>query len=127
MLMLGSFLSWWYGEGWLSQVREVRERLLRVNDRYSISLLVMTLFSPFRQISAGNVRGPLGVQLRAWIDRLVSRFIGAGVRSALILIGFGAAILELVLGTLRLTVWPLLPALPLLGLIGAIIGKVPGW
>ena len=124
MLMLGSFLSWWYGEGWLSQIGEVRERLLRVNDRYSISLLVTTLFAPFRQISAGNVRGPLGVQLRAWFDRLISRFIGAGVRSVLILVGLLAVIIECSVGLIRLAGWPLLPLLPVAGLIMSLSGKV---
>lgn len=124
MLMLGSFLSWWYGEGWLSQIGEVRERLRRVNDRYSISLLVGTLFSPFRQISAGNVRGPLGVQLRAWFDRLISRFIGAGIRSILILIGVVAIVMECLIGLTRLAGWPLVPLLPLVGLLAAFSGKV---
>ena len=117
--MLGSFLSWWYGEGWISQVKDVGSRLSRVNDRYSISLLLSTLFSPFRQISAGNVRGPLGVQLRAFFDRLLSRFIGAGIRTVLILIGLMAALIGLVVGIIKLAVWPLIPPLPLIGLLVA--------
>jgi hypothetical protein len=122
MLMFGSFLSWWYGEGWAAQVREVGDRLSRVNDRYSIGLLLSTLFSPFRQISAGSVRGPLGVQMRAFFDRLISRFIGAGIRSVLIGIGLTAAFIGLLLGVLRIIFWPLLPVLPLIGLVLSGIG-----
>ena len=124
MLMLTSFLSWWYGEGWLIQINEVKNRLSRVNDRYSISLLLSTLFSPFRQISAGNVRGPLGVQLRAWLDRLVSRFIGAGIRSVLIFIGIIAAFLEVLVGVLRLALWPLMPVMPVVGFVAMTVGAL---
>ena len=104
------------------QIGEVLERLARVNDRYSITLLLSTLFSPFRQISAGSVRGPLGVQLRAWADRLLSRFIGAGIRSVLILIGVVAACFEVIFGFLRFALWPLLPLLPLIGIGWSIVG-----
>ena len=124
MHMLTSFLSWWYGEGWLIQINEVKNRLSRVNDRYSISLLLSTLFSPFRQISAGSVRGPLGVQLRAWLDRLVSRFIGAGIRSVLIFIGIVAAFLEVLVGVLRLALWPLMPVMPVLGFVAMTVGAL---
>jgi hypothetical protein len=117
MLMLGSFISWWYGEGWIAQVKDVGDRLSRVNDRYSISLLLSTLFSPFRQISAGNVRGPLGVQLQAFFDRLLSRFIGAGIRTVLIFIGLVAALIGLIVGIIKILIWPLLPAFPLIGLL----------
>ena len=117
--MLGSFISWWYGEGWIAQVKDVGDRLSRVNDRYSISLLLSTLFSPFRQISAGNVRGPLGVQMRAFFDRLLSRFIGAGIRSVLIGIGLAAAFMGLIVGIIKILIWPLLPAFPLIGLLVA--------
>ena len=124
MHMLTSFLSWWYGEGWLIQINEVKNRLSRVNDRYSISLLLSTLFSPFRQISAGSVRGPLGVQLRAWLDRLVSRFIGAGIRSVLIFIGIVAAFLEVLVGVLRLALWPLMPVMPVVGFVAMTVGTL---
>lgn len=122
MLMLGSFFSWWYGEGWALQVTEVRDRLSRVNDRYSIGLLFSTLFSPFRQISAGTVRGPLGVQMQAFFDRLISRFIGAGIRSVLIGIGIAAAFFGLIIGILRIVSWPFLPVLPFIGLLIGILG-----
>jgi hypothetical protein len=114
---LVALVSWWYGAGWVRQLLLLRSQVLRALDTFSIGLLLRTLFSPFRQISAGGVRGPIGVQLRAWFDRLVSRFVGAGVR--MIVIGIGLAYLAgvLLFGFLRLAMWPLIPILPVIALI----------
>ena len=63
-------------------------KLVSVFDYFSIDLLVRTWFAPFRQISAGAVDGPIGVQIRAFFDRLISRTIGGIVRGlSLLLLG----------------------------------------
>ena len=94
-------------------------------DYFSIGLLLKTLFAPFRQISAGNVRGSLDVQLRAFFDRLISRCIGAVVR--LIMIGAGAVaiLLNIVVSAVLLLGWMLLPLLPLVGLVLFLVGWMP--
>ena len=86
MFIVG-ILSWWYGDGWRQRFAITRESILKTNDFFSITLLLKTLFTPFRQISAGKVRGPIGVQLQAFLDRLFSRLKGAFVRSIVIFIG----------------------------------------
>lgn len=86
-------------------------------DTFSIGLLLRTLFSPFRQISAGGVRGPLGVKLRAWFDRLVSRFVGAGVRIIVIGIGVVYLLLVIIVGVVRFLAWPLIPLLPIIAVL----------
>ncbi|MET0979649.1 MAG: hypothetical protein ABWX90_00140, partial [Candidatus Saccharimonadales bacterium] len=60
MFVIGT-LSWWYGAGWRQRLAMLRERLANTIDYFSIDLLARTLFSPFRQISAGKVNGPIGV------------------------------------------------------------------
>jgi hypothetical protein len=114
---LVALVSWWYGAGWVKQFLLLRSQVLRALDTFSIGLLLRTLFAPFRQISAAGVRGPLGVQLRAWFDRLVSRFVGAGVR--MIVIGIGMVYLAgvFLFGLLRIVMWPLIPILPIIALI----------
>ena len=116
---------WWYSDGWLQCVRSVQGTLLGVYDYFSIDLLLRTLFSPFRQISAGKVNGPVGVQLRAWFDQLISRTIGAFVRSVVIIIGSAALFLSVVWGLIRLIAWPLVPLLPVIGVLFAMSGWIP--
>ena len=124
MFIVGMF-RWWYSDGWLQCVRSVQGTLLGVYDYFSIDLLLRTLFSPFRQISAGKVNGPVGVQLRAWFDQLISRTIGAFVRSVVIIIGSAALFLSVGWGLIRLIAWPLVPLLPVIGVLLAMSGWIP--
>lgn len=124
MLML-AFTNWWYSAGWRKRAQLVSERLDRTLDYFSISLLLKTFFAPFRQISAGKVDGPLGVKLQAFTDRLVSRVIGAMIRSFILLIGIVLIVFQAVVGLATLVIWPLVPMLPVLGLGMFLIGWVP--
>lgn len=124
MLIVGLF-SWWYGAGWLQRVIAVRDRFLSLYDYFSIDLLIRSLFSPFRQISAGQVQGPIGVQIRAFFDRLISRVIGAIVRLIIMTIGIVALILQLIVGLVQVLVWPLIPVLPILAIFFSTTGWIP--
>lgn len=120
-------LSWWYGAGWVAEAKRVRERIASTADYFSIDLLVKTLFSPFRQISAGKVNGPLGVKWRAFVDRLISRCIGALMRTILIVIGTVSIAVIALVGCITLVVWLIVPAMPLIGCVMMFIGWVPSW
>lgn len=126
MFIVGLF-SWWYGNGWLAEARRVRERVASAADYFSINLLAKTLFSPFRQISAGRVDGPLGVKWRAFVDRLISRCIGALVRTFMIVIGIIWIVTVAIIGGIALGLWLLVPAFPVIGIIMMIVGWVPSW
>ncbi len=121
-----SLVTWWYGTGWRDQAELSGARLSRVSDRFSIGLLLRSLFSPFRQISAdGPMNAGLDAKLRAWLDKLISRCIGAMVRSALILAGAVLLLFEVIFAVLRLVVWPVLPFFPILGIIFVMSGWIP--
>lgn len=110
-------LSWWYGSGWKSFVLGLRERLAASYDYFSIGLLASSLFAPFRQISAGRVKGSLDVMFRAFVDRLISRIIGAFVRTVLIIIGTVWLVLQLLMYTLVGVLWAFVPFLPFIGFV----------
>lgn len=121
-----SLVTWWYGTGWRDQAALCGARLSRVSDRFSITLLLRSLFSPFRQISANDAVGAgLDAKLRAWLDRMISRCIGAMVRSALIVTGVMLLIIEAAVAALRLVAWPVLPFFPVLGVIFTMSGWIP--
>lgn len=115
MLLVTELLRWWYGDGLLVRLRLIANRLEGTMDYFSIGFLVKTLFAPFRQISAGRVDGPLGVQFRAMIDRLFSRVIGAFVRIIILLVGGVMIGVQALLGLLFVLVWLLVPLLPIVG------------
>ncbi len=126
-MFLVGILSWWYKNGWKSRVQIVKSRFESSADFFSIRLLASTIFAPFRQISAGSVSGPLAEQLRAFFDRLISRVVGAVVRTFMIIFGGLAMILQLIFGGFVIIIWPILPFLPVIGLILMVTGWVPQW
>lgn len=126
-MFLVGILSWWYGAGWLSRIKLIKDRLAISADFFSIGILASTLFAPFRQISAGQVSGPIGVKIHAFFDRLISRIIGAVVRTGLIIFGLVALLVQIIFGILVLAIWLIIPILPVVGLIAMVIGWVPQW
>ena len=124
MLIIG-FISWWYGDGWRQRGVMAKNRLASLLDTFSIDLLIKTLFAPFRQIDAGKVEGTLGLKFQAFINKLISRIIGAFMRIIVIVVGVIALILGLVVNLVILAVWPLTPILPIVGIILALVGWAP--
>lgn len=123
MLALALF-SWWYTTAWKALGRRIGQRVDTAMDFFSVSLLLRTLFDPFRQISAGQVRGSLDAQMRAWADRTFSRFFGAFIRILFILVGLLVAVFLMLFGLVQLVLWPLIPLLPLIGIMGFSLGWV---
>ena len=124
MFIVG-LLQWWYGAGWARQLAYVRDHIIGVYDYFSIDLLISSWFSPFRQISAGKVQGSLEVQWRAFVDRTISRFIGAFMRTALIVGGIIALMCFSVASIAAVVLWALLPVAPVVGLLLTLIGWMP--
>jgi hypothetical protein len=126
-MFLVGMISWWYGRGWRGQFRRVRSRLAQTASFFSIGQLLMTLFAPFRQISAGKVDGPLAVVVRAFFDQLISRVIGSIVRFFTIIAGIIALIFQALYESIVLIVWLFLPVFPVVGLVMLAVGWVPVW
>ncbi len=125
-MLFVSLLRWWYGLGWLDQLKLVRNRFDHTADFFSIELSLRTLFKPFRQIDAEGVsKAPLPVILRAWFDQMFSRVFGAVIRSIMIVIGSVAILLEAMIGGVRLVLWPAIPLLPILALPLVVTGWLP--
>lgn len=125
-MLIISLISWWYGAGWRRQASLSGERLASMMDYFSIDLLLRTLFSPFRQISANShIDGSIGAKFQAWLDKLISRFIGAMVRTIIILTGVLVLLATSIYGIVSLIIWPLVPMLPIVGLALSVSGWMP--
>ena len=110
MLVINLF-QWWYSGGWATFARHLKERLQASLDFFSVGSLLRTLFSPFRQIDAG------GKGIRAFFDTLISRLIGAAVRILILIVGVVVLIVQTVFGLILLVLWPLVPLMPIAGLV----------
>ena len=126
MFIVGIF-SWWYGKGFIRRIQIIKNHLVVLTDFFSIKLLLSTLFAPFRQISANVVGTSLAEKMRAVFDKLLSRIIGAVVRTFLIIIGLIAIFFQILLGAVILVFWFIIPILPIIGLVVMTTGWIPQW
>ncbi|HZJ34398.1 MAG TPA: hypothetical protein VFD55_00055 [Candidatus Angelobacter sp.] len=124
-MFLRGFISWWYVGGWLRRIQIIKARLIASADLFSVGLLLSTLFSPFRQISAGDVVGSISDHIGAFFDKLLSCVIGAFVRTFMIIFGLITMFIQVIFGVVSLIFWLTIPLLPVAGLIMAVIGWVP--
>lgn len=119
-------LRWWYSAGWLWVWQTVFvQRCEWVMETFSVSDLLKTLFAPFRQTYAGNVKGSLDVKLHAFFDKTISRAIGFVVRMVLLFMALIALLVAVLLAIVSLIIWPLIPAAPIVSvfLIVSGVGK----
>jgi len=127
-MFLVGLISWWYGRGWMSQWKRIAHRFALTLEFFSVGQLFSTLFSPFRQISANTGSdGSFGAAFRAFIDQLISRVVGAFVRFFTIIFGLLVIVLQAIYEVVIMTVWWVLPLLPIAGFILLAIGWVPSW
>ncbi len=111
-------VRWWYGAGWAyAWRRAVVERLQWCESTFSMGTLVRTWFAPFKQTYVGNVRGSIGVHVRAAIDSFISRIIGFLVRSILIIAGVVCSLFVFLSGLAFIALWAFIPLLPIIGVI----------
>jgi hypothetical protein len=101
-------LGWWYGAGWAWILRAIQKRMQLIQEAFSVSILLKTWFSPWKQIqSPSSFRN----FLQSAIDNLISRFIGATVRTGMLLTALILTTLTVIGGIIVAVSWPLLPLL----------------
>ena len=116
-MVIISLLSWWYSEGWLEQISLTKRSFIKLADKFSIGMLLRTLFAPFRQSSVGEQAGKTASLASVIADKLISRLVGSVMRLVMVFVGTLALIIYAIISVLRLAGWPLLPLAPVLGLI----------
>lgn len=124
-MFLVGLLSWWYGEGLKARLSQTWQHIRGVTEVFSVGQLLMTLFSPFRQVSAGSSGGSLVDKFQAFIDKTISRFIGAMIRLFTILTGLVVIFAVFIYEHLILILWPLVPVLIVAGVIATSVGWIP--
>lgn len=115
-------LQWWYFRGWGVVGKDLKNTLIDTVDLFSIGQLLRTLFKPFKQISTGAEGDAVDAKIAAFFDRLVSRVVGFVVRTGIILAGVVVIVLEVIFSGLMVIIWPLVPFLPIVGIVLTIAG-----
>lgn len=119
-MAIAYLLGWWYGSGWLWLARGIQKQIRVINETFSVGILLKTWFAPWKQIqSPSNFRN----FLQTSIDNFISRFIGATVRTVMILAACVLTFLVAAGGLVALICWPFVPIL-VIALPVAWLGKV---
>jgi len=107
---IGEYFSWHYGGALLDAVHIWRNILRFLYEFFSISLLLRTLFAPWKRLGEERKRKfDLGDMLGALLINTIMRIIGIIMRLILITVGITAIILCLLTGVLALIVWVFAP------------------
>lgn len=112
-------LSWWYGAGWFWILKGAVRQVGNIRAAFSVGILLKTLFAPWKQIqSVASFQN----FLQTAVDNMISRFIGATVRTGMLLVAAAAITLTMAGGVIIFLAWPLVPllviALPILTITG---------
>ncbi|MBR3137925.1 hypothetical protein IKG41_01085 [Candidatus Saccharibacteria bacterium] len=117
---------WWYSRGWGVFVDQLKNYFASIVDFFSMDSLFRTLFKPFRQISAesASANSSIDLKFQMFLDRLISRTVGFFSRLILILVGVILMICGGVLGLVLIVLWPIIPLLPIGGILLTILGVI---
>lgn len=127
-MLVASFLKWWYGVGLKNRLERLIDALSKTTDFFSIDLLAKNFFQPFRMIDSEKLeKGALEDKLRNLFDRTISRIIGAGIRSVVLLAGTVAFLLHATWAILVMLAWFLMPFLPVACVLAYVWGVDLSW
>ena len=117
-MIISDAVRWWYARGWSWAAQQFFVVYTKkAIDFFSISDLLKTLFSPFRQDSMNTQNAPIGVKLQALGGNIISRFFGFFIRIVLIITGLLSILAGFITGLAAVIIWPLIPAAPLVSII----------
>lgn len=115
-------MKWWYGDGWKKQLASIGSGVKNITSAFSVKILLSTMFNPWKQIvSRSFADTALEDKLKASLDNLVSRTIGFFVRSVTLFIAAIAVLVNLTVRTVILITWPLIPVLPIIFVLAALV------
>lgn len=119
--MIIDLVRWWYGTGWMQTVHRIGTWTHRVEQAFSMTTLMRTLFAPWRRITSTGGRS-MDAKLHDALDNFVSRCVGFAVRSTVLLAACLASIAALCAGIIMVLIWPLLPLAVPFFIVRSIIG-----
>jgi hypothetical protein len=115
--ILFAWISWHFYDVPKFILKTWRTYLIFNLNYFSTIILLRTLFSPWRQYKWSAGRGfDIPKFFEALFSNLISRILGAMVRSILIVIGLSIEILIIFVGLILFLGWFILPILLILGI-----------
>lgn len=103
------FFVWWYLEAPSRNWLIVKAFVLRMIDTFSVPILLRTLFAPWKRDIISTENLSLNERFQVWGANLVSRLVGAVIRSFTIIVGLLSAGFVAIFGFALWLLWFFLP------------------
>jgi len=120
-MLARELVTWWYGRGWMGVWKYTLETTSNVSRAFSITLLMRTLFAPWRQIVT-YPGASLDAKVHATIDNTVSRLVGFAVRVIVLIAALATVGITTAVGFIAGILWPLMPLAAVALIIKGIVG-----
>lgn len=119
-MLIVEFFTWWYGRGFIELFKRFGGLLSSVWQRFSVAILLRTLFAPWRRITTEAGRS-MQAQSRALLDNVISRLVGFTIRFFVIIAALVTIVILAAVGVVLIVGWPLAPPLVVLSVIGVVL------
>lgn len=117
---LGDIFGWWYSRGLRDFFVYLKAILAKITDIFSVKLLLRTYLSPWKR-DVTRVEGqPLNVLFQVIIFNLVSRLLGAIIKTFILFIYLMVLIVFFALSLFLIIIWLFLPLISIISLIYAV-------
>lgn len=119
---LGDIFGWWYTRGIRDFFIYLKAILIKITDIFSVKILLRTFLSPWkRDITPMQEGQPLGELLKVMVFNLISRLIGAFIKTVILFIYLIALVIFFAVAIFLVFLWIFLPLITILGIIFGII------
>ena len=115
-----TYFYWWYFEEPLILWRAVRIITKKIFFSFSVSVLLRTLFDPWRRDVTYVENASLQELFNIWLGNFISRLVGFVVRTFTILVGFILTMISLVILLAFILAWFLSPVIIILLIINGV-------
>ena len=117
-MLFAEFFTWWYSLGFVELLNKLSQLISGIWQKFSVPILLKTLFEPWRRIIE-DAGGSIQDKSRAFVDNLVSRFVGFSIRVIAIITALVLIIIASIMSVVLIVAWPLAPVLiPLSVIVG---------
>jgi len=80
------FIGWWYKEGYIKIIAYFKQLLIFINDQFSVSICLKTLFDVWRRDYKSTDNLSLQEKFQVLIENMASRVIGLIIKSLTLVI-----------------------------------------
>jgi|SRR3972149_7080423 len=117
---LGDIFGWWYSRGLRDFFIYLKAIFLKITDIFSVKLLLSTYLSPWKRDITRAEGLPLNVVFQVIIFNLVSRLLGAIIKTVILFVYLMALVVFFALSLSLIIVWLFLPLISIISLIYAV-------